>query len=56
VTGVPDGLYILDTVADPDNTIREADESNNCTSTYVQLSDMGTGAPSAELAGPGPPC
>jgi Lysyl oxidase len=56
VTGVPDGLYILDTLADPDNSIREADETNNCTSTYVELSGMGSGAPQAELAGPGPPC
>jgi Lysyl oxidase len=56
VTGVPDGLYILDTLADPDDTIREADETNNCTSTYVRLTQMGTGAPEAELIGPGPAC
>jgi hypothetical protein len=56
VTGVPDGLYVLDTVADPDNSIREADETNNCTSMYVSLAEMGSGTPSAELAGPGPPC
>jgi Lysyl oxidase len=56
VTGVPDGLYVLDTVADPDNTIREADETNNCSSMYVRLSQMGTPSRTAELIGPGPPC
>jgi hypothetical protein len=56
VTGVPDGVYVLDTLADPDNSIREADETNNCTSMYVSLSQMGSATPSAELLGPGPPC
>jgi Lysyl oxidase len=56
VTGVPDGTYILDTLADPDNAIRERDESNNCASAYVQLAGMGTAAPQAQLLGPGPRC
>ena len=55
VTGVPDGVYILDTIADPDNTILEANESNNCGSVYVRLSNVAT-SPTAELLGPGPRC
>jgi Lysyl oxidase len=55
VTGVPDGVYILETIADPDNTILEANESNNCGSSYVRLSNVAT-SPTAELLGPGPRC
>jgi hypothetical protein len=55
VSGVPDGTYLLETIADPDNTILEADESNNCGSIYVRLSNVDS-SPTAELLGPGPPC
>jgi hypothetical protein len=56
VTGVPDGVYLLETVADPDNAIRERSESNNCGSVYVRLSQMGSASPAAELLGRGPSC
>jgi subtilase family serine protease len=36
VTGVPSGLYVLQTIADPDDTIREANEHNNCGSVLVR--------------------
>ena len=49
VTGVPDGYYILETIADPDNTLLEADETNNCAAVLIRLSDMGTPAPHAQL-------
>jgi hypothetical protein len=55
VTGVPDGVYILETIADPDDTILEADETNNCSSVYVRLSAMAS-EPHAELLGSGPAC
>ncbi|MGH2658619.1 MAG: lysyl oxidase family protein [Actinomycetota bacterium] len=56
VTGLTDGLYLLETIVDPDETILEANESNNCGSVLIQLSGMGTDSPSAELLGKGPPC
>jgi Lysyl oxidase len=55
VSGVADGIYLLETIADPDNTILEANESNNCGSVYVRLSNVSS-SPTAELLGPGPPC
>jgi hypothetical protein len=55
VSGVPDGVYVLETIADPDNTILEANESNNCGSVYVRLSNVAS-SPAAELLGAGPPC
>lgn len=55
VTGVPDGVYLVETIADPDNTILEGDESNNCGAVYVLLSDTAS-SPAAELLGPGPTC
>lgn len=56
VSGVPDGDYIIDTVADPDNKVAESNESNNCTSVRVRLTNMGTPQRHAELLGAGPAC
>ena len=56
VFGLPDGLYLLETVADPDDTLVESDETNNCGAVYVRLSGMATGSPTATLVGPGPAC
>lgn len=56
VTGVPDGLYILETQIDPDGEIIESNESNNCGSVRVRLSHMGTPQRKAELLGVGPAC
>jgi hypothetical protein len=55
VSGVADGIYLLETIAYPDNTILEANESNSCGSVYVRLSNIAS-SPTAELLGPGPPC
>jgi lysyl oxidase len=56
VSGVPDGYYILETIADPDNTLLEADETNNCGGVVIRLSNMATSSRSVELIGNGPPC
>lgn len=56
VTGVADGYYILETIADPDNTLLETDETNNCGSILIRLSNMGTASRTAEIIGDGPPC
>jgi hypothetical protein len=56
VSGIADGVYLLETVADPDDTLIEADETNNCGGIYVRLSDLSSGAPRAEILGPGPSC
>jgi hypothetical protein len=37
ITGVPDGRYLLETIADPRNTIVESDETNNVTSVIVDI-------------------
>jgi hypothetical protein len=56
VFGLADGLYLLETVADPDNTLQETNESNNCGAVYVRLSGMATSRPQATLVGPAPSC
>lgn len=55
VTGVPDGTYLLQTEADPDQLLVEADRSNNCGGVYIRLSNMAT-APSAQILGKAPQC
>jgi hypothetical protein len=42
VSGVPDGYYRLEFCADPDNSIEEEDEDNNCLVNHIKLSGMGT--------------
>jgi hypothetical protein len=56
VYGLPDGLYVLETVADPDNTIQEASESNNCGAVVVLLTGMKSARPKSTLIGPAPGC
>ena len=56
VTGVADGVYILETLADPDNGLVEANESNNCGGVFIRLSGMGSAAPRARILGDGPAC
>jgi subtilase family serine protease len=53
---VPDGVYILETVVDPDGTIIESNESNNCASVYVRLTNVDSPSRTAQLLGPGPAC
>ena len=56
VTGVPDGVYLLQTVVDPDGALVEANESNNCGGVYIRLSNMGSAVPQATLIGPARAC
>ena len=41
VTGVADGQYWLEMIADPDNNIQETDETNNATRVLVTLTGNG---------------
>jgi hypothetical protein len=56
VSGLSDGTYILDTIADPENAIAESDEANNCGAVVVRLTAMSSATPAAEVLGPGPDC
>ena len=37
VSDIPDGLYVLETIADPDGTVLETDESNNSASLLIRI-------------------
>jgi hypothetical protein len=37
VSGVPDGSYVLETIADPRSTLAESDESNNVQETLIRI-------------------
>jgi hypothetical protein len=56
VDGVPDGDYVLETIADPDNKLVESNERNNCGTVLVRLTNMGTPQRHAEIIGKGPGC
>ena len=56
VYGVTDGTYLLETLGDPDGLLEEVTRSNNCTTGIIRLSAMLSGAPKAEMLGPGPAC
>lgn len=56
VAAVPDGDYVLETIADPDGLLLEADETNNCDSIVIRIAGTSTGTPSAVILGPGPRC
>ena len=52
VTGVADGTYLLETTADPDNLLREKDETNNCGGVLLRLSGITTSRPASNCWGP----
>jgi hypothetical protein len=56
VSGVTDGVYLLQTVADPDGGLVESNESNNCGGVYIRLTNMSSAAPAATLLGPARGC
>jgi hypothetical protein len=56
VSGIPNGDYVLETTADPDNKLVESDETNNCGTVLVRLTNMGTPQRHAEIIGKGPGC
>jgi subtilase family serine protease len=51
VTGVPNGYYRLEFCADPDNSVEEADEDNNCLVNHIRLTGMGTPSKHVEVLG-----
>jgi hypothetical protein len=56
VDGLPDGDYVLETIADPDNKLVESDETNNCGTVLIHLSAVNTPQRHAEIIGKGPGC
>jgi hypothetical protein len=56
VSGLADGLYALETLADPDNALVEKDETNNCSSILLRLRGVDSDTPSVRKVGPGPRC
>ena len=56
VAGLADGLYALETIADPDDELIEDDERNNCSSILIRLRNVDSATPSVALVGPGPRC
>jgi hypothetical protein len=56
VDGLASGDYVLETIVDPDGKIVESDETNNCGTVLVRLSNMGTPDRHAEIIGKGPGC
>lgn len=56
VSGVPDGVYLLQTVVDPDGALVEANESNNCGGVYIRLTNMTSPVPQATILGPARGC
>jgi hypothetical protein len=51
VTGVPDGFYRLEFCADPENTIEETNEDNNCLVNHIRLTNMGSPEQSVQVLG-----
>jgi hypothetical protein len=45
VSGVPDGYYVLETLADPEDTIVELDDDDNASSVLIEIcgNDVRTG-------------
>jgi hypothetical protein len=56
VTGLPDGDYIVESIADPENGIRESDETNNCFGNLIRLKDVDLPTRSVQLLGDGKKC
>jgi hypothetical protein len=54
--GLADGTYVLFTTVDPDSKLLESDETNNCGSVVLELTDLATSQPHAQLLGAGPSC
>jgi hypothetical protein len=54
--GLADGTYVLFTTVDPDGKLLESDETNNCGSVVIELTDLATSQPHAQLLGAGPSC
>jgi hypothetical protein len=51
VTGVTDGFYLLRFCADPNDSIQESNERNNCLTNHLRLSGMGTTSQAVDVLG-----
>lgn len=51
VSGVPNGYYLMQFCADPENALEEEDEDNNCLINHVKLTGMGTPQKAVEVLG-----
>ena len=49
VSKVKDGTYALRTTVDPENLLKEEDDSNNCSQVLVTLTGLASGTPQASL-------
>lgn len=56
VSGLPDGIYLLQTEADPDRLLTESDRHNNCGGVFISLSNMATAAPAGRILGQARSC
>jgi hypothetical protein len=55
VTDLPDGVYRLREIADPNNAFEELDETNNETWADIELTTLPSGVRSSSMVQAGPP-
>jgi lysyl oxidase len=51
ITGLPDGVYRLEVIADPNDTLLESDETDNARSTWICIAGMDVDKVSGPTAG-----
>ena len=56
VSGLPDGDYIVESIADPANGILESDETNNCFGNLIRLKNVDLPSRSVQMLGDGKKC
>ncbi len=56
VAGLPDGHYVIDNVADPENGILEADENNNCLGVHIFMQNVDLPSRSVTILGDAKKC
>ncbi len=56
VSGLPDGHYVIESIADPENGILELDESNNCFGNHIFMKNVDLPSRSVDLLGDAKKC
>jgi hypothetical protein len=56
VSGLPDGHYIIESIADPENGILELDETNNCFGNHIFMKNVDLPSRSVDLLGDAKKC
>jgi lysyl oxidase len=56
VSGLPNGIYVVESVADPDNGILEANEANNCFGNVIRLENVDLPSRSVTILGDAKKC